>query len=494
MKKLSLLLILVLLISGCASSQTSYVHPEVPSVYYEIFVASYYDSNGDGMGDLDGVREKLPYIQETLGISNVWFMPVMPSPSYHKYDVTDYKTIDPQYGDMESMKNLLTAMESRNMTLILDLVLNHTSIEHPWFTQAVAAKQTNTCDTNKYCDYYNFSDTWQTGYREYAPGIWYESVFSEHMPDLNLDSSEVRREISEIVAFWLDMGIKGFRLDATSHYYADDVARNNEFLDWLNTEVKTHTKDAYIVAEAWIPNAIVTDMYASNIDSFFNFGLSQANGMIAKSVKKGDGQSLAQFVAEYNQAIKANNENALDAPFISNHDQGRSATYFNDVDQQKMAASLYLMMPGNPFVYYGEEIGMKGSGVDENKRLPMVWSQKDATGQTKAPQNADYTVPFDSSVADQEKDKASLLNHYAHAIKIRNKYPQLVTSSPTVVTSSATLYVMKHDDITVIHNLSQESQILPGSYSVLDTIQGAAKASSDGLQIEGMSSIIVRDK
>ncbi|WZU01532.1 alpha-amylase family glycosyl hydrolase [Erysipelothrix sp. D19-032] len=144
MKKLSLLLILVLLISGCASSQTSYVHPEVPSVYYEIFVASYYDSNGDGMGDLDGVREKLPYIQETLGISNVWFMPVMPSPSYHKYDVTDYKTIDPQYGDMESMKNLLTAMESRNMTLILDLVLNHTSIEHPWFTRAVA------CETDQH--------------------------------------------------------------------------------------------------------------------------------------------------------------------------------------------------------------------------------------------------------------------------------------------------------------------------------------------------------
>ncbi|MEG0328406.1 MAG: alpha-amylase family glycosyl hydrolase [Erysipelothrix sp.] len=494
MKKIGIILLGILVLVGCTPQKKAYVQPEVPSLYYEIFVASFYDSNGDGVGDLEGVKEKLPYIQETLGVSNLWLMPINPSPSYHKYDVVDYYDIDKSYGDIESMKSLLSSIKDRDMTLIMDLVLNHTSSDHPWFKEAVAAKQSGTCSETKYCDYYNFSDSWEKGYNEVSSGLWYESVFTDSMPDLNLDNPEVRNEIKEIVTFWFNLGVSGFRLDATTHFYEDETSKNTEFLSWFNAMAKEINPQAYIVGEAWVPNSTIAQMYDSKIDSFFNFGVSQAQGDIVKSIKKGDGQALSKKVADYNDEIRSYNPKAKDAPFLSNHDNGRSASYFADEKEQKLAASIYLTMPGTPFIYYGEEIGLKGSGVDENKRLPMVWSQKDDKGKAKPPKNADYTVSFESSVEDQLKDSQSLLNHYIKVIEIRNKYSQISTAHPLSLPSDSSLYVMQFDDIIVIYNLSSEKQSLTGKYEILDIISGDAKGEASQLSIEGYSSLVIKNK
>ena len=201
--------------------------------WYEIFVYSFQDSNGDGIGDLNGVRSRLDYIEE-MGYTGLWLMPIMPSPSYHKYDVTDYYDIDPQYGTLEDFRALVQACHERKMKLIIDMPFNHSSSQHPFFVDACKALINGS--ESIYTDYYCFSQ--QTGQKQVPvgeSGWYYEEQFSGgQMPDLNLDSEAVREEIRQIFEFWLiDVGVDGFRLDAVTSYYAADTAQNVDFLRWL---------------------------------------------------------------------------------------------------------------------------------------------------------------------------------------------------------------------------------------------------------------------
>ena len=420
---------------------------------YEVFVYSFYDSDKDGIGDLNGLTQKLDYINDgdnstdtDLGCNEIWLMPISPSPTYHKYDVVDYKDVDPQYGTLEDFDNLLSACHERGVNVIIDTVFNHTSVEHPWFTEAVeflknhsdltieeAAKQ---CP---YIDYYTFSDEKKDGF-EPLPGTeyFYEARFWSGMPDLNLDSDTVRAELKDVLKFWIDRGVDGFRLDAVTSYYTGEDLKNTEFLTWINDTAKELDPSTYIVGEAWTSSATYTKFYKSGIDSFFDFDYAGSEGLIA-GVARGTtpAAKYGTTLMATEQALSQINEDAVDAPFYTNHDLARSAGYFTGKgteDKIKLAGALNLLMTGNAFVYYGEELGMKGSGKDENKRAPMQWSADEkAEGMCEGPRAMDRFSMKYPAVDEQQEDPYSIYNYFKAAIKLRNMYPVIARGTTTEI-------------------------------------------------------------
>ncbi len=390
-------------------------------IVYEIFVGSFADSDGDGVGDLKGVEGKLDYIA-SLGAEYIWLTPIHPSPSYHHYDVTDYYAVAPAFGTLQDFDSLAAACAEKGIGVILDLVVNHTSVEHPWFLSA--------CDdlkagrTEGFRDYYLFS----RGSGQYpVPGTedwYYEGAFGGHMPDLNLDCPGVRQEIADVIAFWQGHGVKGFRLDATTSYYTGDTARNTEFLRFITETAKSGDPDCYVVGEAWTNENTILELYQSGIDSLFNFPASAAEGTLIKAAAKGKGAAAAEKMADWQEKIRAVSPSSVDAPFLSNHDQARSRGMMaSNGRQMKTAAMLYLLLPGHPFLYYGEEIGMSGSGRDENKRLPMLWSGADETQNCLPPADADQEQRLTEGVAQQDGDPDSLLSWYRALGRIRASLP-----------------------------------------------------------------------
>lgn len=410
--------------------------------YYEVFVYSFYDSDGDGIGDLRGLTSKLDYINDgddstddDLGCNGIWLMPVNPSPTYHKYDVTDYYDIDPAYGTLNDFKEFLAACDERGIKVIMDLVLNHSSSEHPWFKEAASyLRDLGDGEPNveecPYVDYYNFSKEPATGYEKLPGADWYyEARFWGGMPDLNLDSEVLRAEIKDICKFWLDMGVGGFRLDAVKEYYTESIPDSVAFLLWLTDVVKEEKEDAYLVGEAWLDINSYSQYYASGIDSLFDFAFAGAEGLICKTLKGSSTVRYGETVASLDETFGQYNENYIDAPFYTNHDMARSSGYYvgeDAVSQVKMAAALNLFMNGSAFIYYGEELGMKGSGKDENKRAPMYWSQNaDMEGMCAGPADMDNFEMKYESLEEQAKDNDSIYHYYKKAIKIRNQNPEI---------------------------------------------------------------------
>lgn len=456
--------------------QASAGAPNVYRSYYEIFVGGFYDSDGDGVGDLTGVTRQLDVLSATdgLGIDGIWLMPIMPSPTYHKYDVIDYQAIDPQYGTMADFDALLAACESRDIAVLMDLVLNHTSNEHPWFQaaarsivipscgQTVCAAEELCSAHNPLCGYYHFAQQGGGGYHRLGGGWWYQGVFGEHMPDLNLESELLRQEIKQIVAFWLAKGVAGFRLDAVTEYYDGNIIENVGFLAWLRKEMQEIKPDVYLVGEAWRDAGSIVRYYESGIDSFFNFPFAQAEGVLVKAVRGGQGQALAEKIAGWQAQIRAANPLAIDAPFLSNHDHARSAGFLmRNAQMEKMCAAVYLLMPGNPFLYYGEEIGMTGSGRDENKRQPMIWSVTDAVGRVEPPEGADQSQELSAGVAEQRTDAQSLWRFYQRALALRKVYPTIARGTVQAVQTEypalcGLLFVDAECSVMVLHNLGKQ--------------------------------------
>lgn len=407
--------------------------------WYEIFVYSFCDSDGDQVGDLRGVISKLDYIAD-LGFNGIWLMPVMPSPSYHKYDVKDYREIAPEYGTMADLEELAAECDRRGIKLILDLVLNHTSSEHPWFTAAceylesLDAGKEPSAEECPYYEYYHFvkgnpsSDTWyQVGSTDY----YYEGVFWSGMPDVNFESQALRKEFEDIVDFWLDKGVGGFRLDAVKEFYSGSTGKNVEVLTWLNDYVKSVDPDAYMVGEAWEGLGTYAQYYASGIDSFFDFEFAGPTGVVTKTLaftgETNSAQAYAKALCRVQNAIREYREDAIDAPFFVNHDMARAAGYMQyDERKVKMAAPLNLLMSGSAFVYYGEEIGMTGSGRDENKRAPMYWSSDaQAEGMTSGPLDMEPQENRFPSAEKQMKSGSSIYSFYKDTILLRNQNPEI---------------------------------------------------------------------
>ena len=413
-------------------------------VFYEIFVYSFCDSDGDGIGDLQGVISKLDYLEE-LGINGIWFMPVHPSQSYHKYDVRDYYDIDPQYGTLEDMKQLLAECNSRGIKVITDLVLNHTGNDHEWFTTACdylrslpAGAEPNP-EECKYVNYYYFTREAGPNYHAISGSGWYyEGMFSPHMPDLNLANEDVRADIKAIMEYWIDLGVSGFRLDAAKEFYSGSPSQNIEVLNWIQTTATSIKEDAYLVAEVWEDFSNVTNYYTSGITSIFDFPFGNANGKIP-SVLRGAGSattvaSYAKALAQADAAYLASNPDFIDAPFLSNHDVGRIAGFVNrDELKMKMAGSMNIFMSGSCFIYYGEEIGMPGSGNDPSKRAPFVWNAARNDGTTNPPPECELPESYPlGSLEEQVNDDASLWNYYRQAIAIRKALPVISHGRTTV--------------------------------------------------------------
>ncbi len=473
-------------------------------VFYEIYVGAYCDSNGDGIGDLKGLLSRLDHINDgdpnsavSLGAEGIWLMPICPSPTYHKYDVMDYCDIDPQYGTLADFDALAAACKERGIALILDLVVNHTSSDHPWFKSACKSLRTPSCgqdtcteaelciDHNPYIDYYNFTTEPPASGYYVVPGAapWhYECRFVNTMPDLNLDSEKVRGEIANIAKFWLERGAAGFRLDAVTSYYTGNVTRSTEFMTWFMDTCKAIDPDVYVVGEAWTDGGSILKYYESGITSLFNFPFSQSDGDIIGAVRGKQGANLARAIENWNKELREKLPHAIDAPFLTNHDNARSAgALVGKAELMKLAAATYLLMPGTPFIYYGEEIAMQGSGRDENKRTPMVWSLSDAAGQALPPSGADDVREVKAGVAEQAADSTSLLHYYIAVLRLRRAHPSLAKGAVTALDAgndAVCAYASETVEtrLVVLHNYGIEDVTIP--LSVLDAaeISGALAA------------------
>jgi len=429
--------------------------------FYEIFPYSFYDTDGDGIGDLKGICEKLDYINDgnpetdsDLGFTGIWLMPVNTSKTYHKYDVVDYYEIDPEYGSMEDFELLIEEAHKRGIKVIMDFVINHTSSEHEWFKEAESylkgLDKEAEPDLEKcpYVAYYNFKRTNSTGCTLLSGTNWYyECPFWSEMPDLNLENEAVRAEIEKIAKFYLDKGIDGFRLDAVKEYVSGNDEKNIEILKWFNDYVKSVSPEAYIVGECWLSSSTYAKYYGSGIDSLFDFDFADKSGIIA-SVAKGT-QTASNYVKSQmtlEDSIRSYSESAIDAPFYTNHDMGRSAGYFPGDDalpKVKFAQGLNLLMSGNAFVYYGEEIGMKGTGIDENKRGPMQWGTDE--GMCKGPSGMEDIKQKYPDLSVQEKDEGSIYNYVKEAIRLRNTFPALSRGKISIEEDIIALYASDTD-------------------------------------------------
>ncbi len=450
-------------------------------VYYEIFVGGFSDSNKDGVGDLRGLINRLDYLNDgdpnsgkSLGIDGIWLMPIMKSPSYHKYDVTNYMDVDRTYGSNDDMIELCSECSKRGIDVIIDLVLNHTSTLNAWWKEATASINNGDL-TNKYVSYYTFvtEKEQESGKKYYNKGIensgyYYEGNFDSSMPELNLDNEDLKDEIEEICRYWLvDVGVKGFRLDAVKYYYLNDDNKNIEFLKWLREMCESYKSDCYIVGEDWSAESHVARYNAAI--SCFDFDMSGQDGYIYNCVQGIDSVSIyAKHLVSHKELLKSYNENAMPTPFISNHDMDRCAGYLSvKSGNAKMAANLYILSSGTPFMYYGEEIGMLGSrgtqNDDINRRLAMLWGDNDTIRNIRGATYSD-SLQVNGTVKSQKNKSDSLYNYYKELIMIRKLNPEIALGDYTAIISDkwcigGFLATYNNKSVAVIHNTSSEDTL-----------------------------------
>ncbi|REL39249.1 T9SS C-terminal target domain-containing protein [Rhodohalobacter sp. SW132] len=411
------------------------------TVFYEIFVRSFYDSSGDGIGDFKGLTQKLDYLNDgdpstdsDLGITGIWLMPINESPTYHGYDVIDYRSINPDYGTMEDFKEFLDAAHERGIKVIIDYVMNHTSTEHLWFQKSAAGDP-------HYRDFYRWSDT-NPGYSgPWGQQVWHNSHDGQHfdeyyyglfwsgMPDLNYDNPAVKDSMFAISDFWInEIGVDGFRQDAVIYIHEDgEILKNTpetlQFWQDFNANLKAANPEAFAVGEAWEPTDIALQYVTDDrLDYVFEFDLAQA-------ILNGVNNENAEPILSHMQVVYDEYPFLQFGTFLTNHDQDRVMNVLGqDIDKAKVAASLYLTLPGIPYLYYGEEVGMLGQKPDEDIRLPMQWSSEPNAGFTEgSPWRSPNSNFAEYNVEVMEDDENSLLNHYKELIRFRSNHPQMQT-------------------------------------------------------------------
>ncbi|MGG3283523.1 alpha-amylase family glycosyl hydrolase [Paenibacillus solani] len=467
-----------------ATMVTTEVDEQPSDVYYEIFVRSFYDSDGDGIGDLQGVIEKLDYLNDgdpnttaDLGVTGIWLMPINPSPSYHGYDVTDYRSIHPDYGTLDDFKRLLNEADKRGIKIIMDLVVNHTSTEHDWFKQAASDKASATRDWYIWAEDQGKTPSGVSAAGSGSPwhelnGAHYMGTFWGGMPDLNFDNPKVREEMKEIGKFWLELGVDGFRIDAAKHIYEDmmsdkgeeTTAKNTAWWQEFRASMNEVNPDAYIVGEIWDNSAAVIAPYLNNaFDSGFNFSLGES--IIGAARNEKDNNLAFTLERTYGLYSQVSGGKFTDAAFLTNHDMNRVMSQLkDDGNHAKMAAGILLTMPGNPFIYYGEEIGMKGAKPDEQIREPMIWSNTGSDkGQTTWEPLKHNRGDQVQGVEQQLDDKDSLLSRYRTLIHWRNEVPALnrgTIESYSSGNQQVMAYIRRTNDRSalVVHNLSGTEQ------------------------------------
>ncbi len=494
------------------------------AVFYEVFVRSFYDSNADGVGDIRGLIQKLDYLNDgdpnttdDLGVTGIWLMPVFPSPSYHGYDVTDYRDINPDYGNLNDFRELVNQAHARGIKVIIDFVGNHTSDQHPWFqASAEGSSKRNWYRWTSSAPDYN--GPWgQTVWHE-RNNSYYYGIFWGGMPDLNYTNQEVTNEIKNTIRYWYnDIGVDGFRIDAVKHWIENGSQQENTSgtLQWWR-EFYAFQKSIHpalmTVGEAWTSTQNIVPYTDYRLDYCFEFDL--ANEILNAVIN----QNPANLKSKLNEVLNAYPAGQFGS-FLTNHDQDRS---FNRLGQNperaKLAASLLLSFPGIPYLYYGEEIGMTGQKPDEFIRTPMQWSSEAHAGFSSSQPwqnvNGDFAT---TNVNTQKTEDTSLWRHYQKWIGLRNQNEALRTGQYIPVNSSAgavfsfarktaasTLLVVHHFSSQERDNIPLSGQIeglAAGTYDLIDLLtnstagtltvgeNGSITGISD-LPIQGYSSFV----
>ena len=493
-KRIAALLLVILLLAGCkqtietpAAAEYAISDPNLTCagpapdnarVFYEIFPGSFSDSNGDGIGDLRGIIQRFDYLNDgdpnsgkSLGIEGIWLTPIFVSPSYHKYDVTDYYTVDPQFGTQADLDELIALCRARDVKLILDLPINHTARNCEWFERFAEAHRKED-PTDPYYDFYSYytqGEAAPEGRRFTAlsgTNIFYESNFSDEMPELNFDLPAVREEMLRIARYWLERGIDGFRFDAVKYAYygehTESAAYWKEFLDELRTDYPA----LYTVGEVWDSDSVVSLYYPAT--NCFNFTTAQSNGLFAEVARSGEIDLLTDYVESYLKTISGTNPDAMFVPFLTNHDMDRAAGFLTTAaGTMQMAANLYLLGPGSPFLYYGEELGMRGSRTSEptdaNRRLAMLWGDGDTV---QDPEGATYSKSnqVTDDAAAQRADASSLYTYYKKLILIRKANPAIARGTYAAVSASNGVggftSTYNGETVLVLHNPGRTEQTI----------------------------------
>lgn len=459
-------------------------------IIYQIYPRSFADSSGDGIGDLNGITAHLDYLSE-LGVDAVWLSPIYPSPDVDfGYDVSDYCAIDPKYGTLEDFDRLVAAAQERGIHIILDLVLNHTSDQHPWFVQSRSSRD------NPYRDWFIWADpkpggappnNWQAVFGgpgwelDPATGQYYFHMFTKEQPDVNWRNPAVRQAMLDVFRFWMERGVDGFRLDVFNVYFKDAALRDNpvrfplpfapffgqehrydvsqpemipllQELRALLDSCSTPGREKYAVGETFMANPAQVADYTGpdRLHAAFNFDFSGGNLLFPFL-----DWSASRFAAAIQRWEHAQGPGSWPNYVINNHDLARSATRYRppfgaveDDARMKIAAALLLTLRGTPFIYYGEEIGMRDIPIRSREevldpvgkrfwpfmkgrdgcRSPMQWDAVPGAGFTGAdarpwlPLNADYLT---RNVTAQRADTNSLYNFYRRLIALRRASPAL---------------------------------------------------------------------
>ncbi len=475
-------------------------------IIYQIYPRSFADGSGDGIGDLDGITERLDYLQE-LGVDALWLSPIYPSPDVDfGYDVSNYVDVDPKFGSLASFDRLVKAAHQRGLHVVLDLVLNHTSDQHPWFIESRKSR------TNPYRDYYLWRDpqpngdppnNWQSifggGGWEPDPttGQSYFHMFYKEQPDLNWRNPQVRQEMLNVFRFWLDRGVDGFRLDVFNAYFKDPELADNPpapvrldpaylmpffrqqhvndidspdllpLLEEIRAIVDGYG-ETYLVGETFLGGAEVAARYCGRdrLHAAFNFDFLKCSWWA---------RAFYQAIQTWEKLLDAN---SWPNYVLNNHDNPRSASRYargEDDARLKVAAAMLISMRGTPFLYYGEEIGMRDISLNRDQmkdpigkrfwplkigrdgcRAPMQWSAAPNAGFSpeaaipRLPVHPDYRT---RNVMSQQADPGSLLNWYKRMIALRKAHSALRTGSFHPLTNGTNFvlaYLRQDDDETIL--------------------------------------------
>lgn len=525
MKHLRLMGLFLLIILVVACSQLDYPQTAVTTptgwwydaVFYEIFVRSFYDSSGDGNGDINGLIAKLDYLNDgdpttdtDLGVTALWLMPITDAASYHGYDTLDYYNIDPDYGTLDDFQRLLDEAHARGIRVIIDLVLNHTASGHPWFQFAQQDPNSDFRSWYRFIpadpiDFYgpDRQVVWHPASGGGHAGGHYFGYFDATMPDLNYTNPDVTAQMQDVTRFWLeDIGVDGFRLDAVRHLIEAEQDMSNtpathEWLSIYDDYIDTFGQDILTVGEVW-DEPVRTAPYVRDgeLDLVFEFTLAER---ILFAVNYSDPATLRDRLdIVFNEYPPGQY-----ATFLSNHDQNRVASTLTELNDNpaklKLAATTLLTLPGVPFIYYGEEIGMTGRGDHLNIRRPMQWSPEQFAGFSTTtpwlPVNEDY---LGLNVELQGYEPDSLWHHYQQLIALRLNHVALRHGSLTTLESDCDglfpflRYMPASGDVAeeavlVVLNLGRnvatdctlslaESALAPGSYAATDLLHNAAAA------------------
>ncbi len=508
------------MLMGCGGKKAPEPDPVADNyrTFYQVFVGSFSDSNSDGVGDLRGIINRMDYLndgnvhsEDSLGVQGLWLSPIFSSPSYHKYDASDYYKIDWRFGTEADLKELVELCHQRNVKVILDLAINHTSNTHDWFVRFKEARiEGNTEDP--YYDYYSCVTTEEKQggiqYQKIA-GIdcWYECNFDGGMPELNFDNPNVRQAMLDVARYYLDLGVDGFRFDAVKYIYYGDTARSVDFWQWYMDELRAIRPDVYCVGECWSGDTEILDYYPAM--NCFAFAMSQAEGVTAKAAKGSSLSTYTNYVVSMQEKIRAKNPEGMLMPFLTNHDMDRIAGAFVTDNNMRMAANLNLLCPGSPVIYYGEEIGMRGSrgseSTDATRRLAMLWGDGDLIAD---PKGSTYPASkqIDSTVATQIEDENSLYRYYCKLLTLRHTYPAIARGSYKAVNAEKNCggFVIDYEgeSLLLLHNNSAEAitvdlatlKLPEGlTFEAVAAYVGAggAKISGSTLTLEGYTSVII---